>query len=71
MIAKAHFEEVRRRFDERFGKDRAWRICETSRNLGIFPNLVINDIMAITDSNLLSGFAGLHGGERVGAGAGG
>ena len=45
---KAHFEEVRRRFDERFGPERARRICETSRNLGIFPNLVINDIMAIT-----------------------
>jgi p-cumate 2,3-dioxygenase alpha subunit len=45
---KLHFEKVRRRFDERFGKERAWRICETSRNLGIFPNLVINDIMAIT-----------------------
>lgn len=45
---KAHFEEVRRKFDRRFGKERAFRICETSRNLGIFPNLVINDIMAIT-----------------------
>ncbi len=45
---KPHFEEVRRRFDERFGPERSRRICETSRNLGIFPNLVINDIMAIT-----------------------
>lgn len=45
---KAHFAEVRRQFDERFGPERARRICETSRNLGIFPNLVINDIMAIT-----------------------
>jgi p-cumate 2,3-dioxygenase subunit alpha len=45
---KAHFDEVRRRFDERFGPERSRRICETSRNLGIFPNLVINDIMAIT-----------------------
>src|SRR6266851_7333106 len=45
---KSHFEEVRRQFDERFGPERARRICETSRNLGIFPNLVINDIMAIT-----------------------
>ncbi len=46
--SKAHLEQLRRRFDERFGKERAWRICETSRNLGVFPNLVINDIMAIT-----------------------
>jgi p-cumate 2,3-dioxygenase alpha subunit len=45
---KAHFEELRRRFDQRFGKERARLICETSRNLVIFPNLVINDIMAIT-----------------------
>jgi p-cumate 2,3-dioxygenase subunit alpha len=45
---KAHFEQLRAKFDRRFGKERAWRICETSRNLGIFPNLVINDIMAIT-----------------------
>lgn len=45
---KPHFEELRRRFDERFGPERARHICETSRNLGIFPNLVINDIMAVT-----------------------
>jgi p-cumate 2,3-dioxygenase subunit alpha len=45
---KAHFEELRRRFDARFGKERARLICETSRNMVIFPNLVINDIMAIT-----------------------
>jgi p-cumate 2,3-dioxygenase subunit alpha len=45
---KAHFEEIRRKFEQRFGPERARRICETSRNLGIFPNLVINDIMSIT-----------------------
>ncbi len=45
---KEHFAALRRKFDERFGPERAARICETSRNLGIFPNLVINDIMAIT-----------------------
>jgi len=45
---KPHFDELRRKFDQRFGPERARRICETSRNLGIFPNLVINDIMAIT-----------------------
>jgi p-cumate 2,3-dioxygenase alpha subunit len=45
---KPHFEELRLQFEERFGSERAFRICETSRNLGIFPNLVINDIMAIT-----------------------
>ena len=45
---KPHFDALRRRFEERFGAERAYRICETSRNLGIFPNLVINDIMAVT-----------------------
>lgn len=45
---KGHFEEIRRKFDDRFGEERGRRICETSRNLGIFPNLVINDIMSIT-----------------------
>jgi p-cumate 2,3-dioxygenase alpha subunit len=45
---KPHFAEIRRQFEERFGPERARRICETSRNLGIFPNLVINDIMAVT-----------------------
>jgi p-cumate 2,3-dioxygenase alpha subunit len=45
---KAHFEELRRRLDERLGPERARRICEQSRNIGIFPNLVINDIMALT-----------------------
>jgi p-cumate 2,3-dioxygenase subunit alpha len=45
---KEPFARIRQRFAERFGEERAFRICETSRNLGIFPNLVINDIMAIT-----------------------
>lgn len=45
---KPHFEALRRRFENRFGPERARRICQTSRNLGIFPNLVINDIMAVT-----------------------
>ncbi len=34
--------------EARLGTERAHRIATTSRNLGIFPNLVINDIMAIT-----------------------
>lgn len=46
--SKARFEERRRRFDERLGAERARRICECSRNIGIFPNLVINDVMALT-----------------------
>ena len=33
---------------KRFGEQRGTRISEFSRNMLIFPNLVINDIMAIT-----------------------
>lgn len=31
-----------------YGPERAARICNTSRNLLIFPNLIVNDIMAVT-----------------------
>ncbi len=40
--------EIRNRLEARFGKERAERIAYTNRNLLIFPNLVINDIMAVT-----------------------
>ncbi|XSC47535.1 aromatic ring-hydroxylating oxygenase subunit alpha [Bradyrhizobium sp. RDT10] len=32
---------------ERFGEERAFRIAKTGRNLFIYPNLIINDIMAV------------------------
>ena len=43
--------ELSRLYDglvKRFGKERADRIATFNRNLFIFPNLVINDIMAVT-----------------------
>src|SRR5258708_8530240 len=43
--------ELSRLYDglvNRFGKQRAARIATFNRNLFIFPNLVINDIMAVT-----------------------
>jgi len=40
--------EIRAQLERRLGPERAHRIATTSRNLGVFPNLVINDIMAIT-----------------------
>jgi p-cumate 2,3-dioxygenase alpha subunit len=46
--AKARIKEKQRRLEERFGAERAFRISQTARNLLIFPNLIINDIMAIT-----------------------
>lgn len=45
---KQELERVYGRLVERFGTERADRIAYSNRNLFIFPNLVINDIMAIT-----------------------
>jgi p-cumate 2,3-dioxygenase alpha subunit len=45
---RAEFAALQQQFVERFGPERAHRITQTSRNLLIFPNLIINDIMAIT-----------------------
>jgi p-cumate 2,3-dioxygenase alpha subunit len=41
-------EAGRARLVAAFGKERGLRMAELSRNMIIFPNLVINDIMAIT-----------------------
>lgn len=41
-------EAIKARLIERFGLERGRRIAETDRNMLIFPNFVINDIMAIT-----------------------
>ena len=41
-------EALRQGLARRFGEERGHRISEFSRNMLIFPNLVINDIMAIT-----------------------
>lgn len=45
---KAEIEARRARLVERFGKERADYIADTQKNLVIFPNLVINDILSIT-----------------------
>ena len=39
---------LKARLVERFGAERAERMATTNRNLLIFPNFVINDIMAVT-----------------------
>jgi p-cumate 2,3-dioxygenase alpha subunit len=46
--ARPEIEATRRELEERHGPDRAERISEYNRNLLIFPNLVVNDIMAVT-----------------------
>jgi p-cumate 2,3-dioxygenase alpha subunit len=45
---KQEIEQLKQRLVERFGQERADRIAEKDRNMIIFPNLVINDIMAVT-----------------------
>jgi p-cumate 2,3-dioxygenase alpha subunit len=45
---KAELATIEQRLAERVGEAQAQRIAHTSRNLFIFPNLIINDIMAIT-----------------------
>ena len=46
--AREPMARVRRRLVEKYGEERAYRMADTSRNLLIYPNLIINDIMAIT-----------------------
>ncbi|WP_433274604.1 aromatic ring-hydroxylating oxygenase subunit alpha [Pseudonocardia xinjiangensis] len=44
---REYIEQQRRALDEKFGAERGRRIAETDRNLLIFPNLIINDIMGV------------------------
>jgi phenylpropionate dioxygenase-like ring-hydroxylating dioxygenase large terminal subunit len=44
---RQYVEDRRAELDERFGPERARRIAMTDRNLLVFPNLIINDIMGI------------------------
>jgi p-cumate 2,3-dioxygenase subunit alpha len=45
---KEDMKKIKERLVDRFGEERADRIANYNRNILIFPNLVINDIMAIT-----------------------
>jgi len=46
--AKVEIDQIYSRLVAKFGQDKAHRMATRSRNLLIFPNLVINDIMSIT-----------------------
>ena len=46
--SKPDIERIHDYLLEKFGEERGRRMTELSRNLLVFPNLVINDIMAIT-----------------------
>ena len=45
---RREIDAIRQRLASRHGEARAERIALKSRNIGIFPNLVINDVMAVT-----------------------
>lgn len=45
---KQELNAIRAELDGRVGPERGERIATFNRNIGIFPNLVVNDIMAIT-----------------------
>lgn len=46
--AKPEMEAIRAEIVERCGPERAARICDTNRNLVIFPSLVLNDGSSVT-----------------------
>lgn len=46
--AKSELEALRADLVEKFGAERAGLMCDVNRNLLIYPNLIINDIMAVT-----------------------
>ncbi len=46
--ARPEMDAIRAELMERLGPERAARVCDTNRNLVIFPNLVINDGSSVT-----------------------
>lgn len=46
--ARPEIEALRQRLVEKHGPERAGRMADVNRNMLIYPNLVINDIMAVT-----------------------
>jgi p-cumate 2,3-dioxygenase subunit alpha len=46
--ARDEIDSLRAALVDRYGPERASRMADTNRNLLIFPNLVVNDIMALT-----------------------
>ena len=46
--ARAEMQGIKDDLIARHGRGKALRMCEKTRNLLIFPNLIVNDIMAVT-----------------------
>ncbi|MGH7907247.1 MAG: aromatic ring-hydroxylating oxygenase subunit alpha [Candidatus Binataceae bacterium] len=45
---RGDFDELRKHLIDKWGEQRAMRIAENNRNLLIYPNLIVNDIMSVT-----------------------
>ena len=45
---KEEFAQKRQSLVDRFGEDKAWLIANATRNLHIYPNLIINDVAGTT-----------------------
>lgn len=58
--ARIEIDEIERRIMERVGPERGAIICKSDRNMVIFPNLAIHDIMGVTIRNLLPQSPGYH-----------
>lgn len=52
--ARVEIDRIRTELVDRHGEARARMMCETNRNLIIYPNLIINDIMAVTVRTMFS-----------------
>ena len=46
--ARLEVEEIKKELEQRLDAEQAFRMAERNRNLWIFPNLIINDIMSLT-----------------------
>jgi p-cumate 2,3-dioxygenase subunit alpha len=46
--AKVEIDAIYDRLIARYGEDKAYRMAKCARNLLVFPNLVLNDIMSVT-----------------------
>jgi p-cumate 2,3-dioxygenase alpha subunit len=46
--SKREIEAIRKTLIDRHGEERGTRIADGNRNMVVFPNLVVNDIMAVT-----------------------
>ena len=46
--ARTSLDGIRRDLVDRFGEERAHRMADLNRNMLIYPNLIVNDIMALT-----------------------